>query len=90
MKGLHARQLFVSFSKVAFASTAMGVVCHFIYDPTYRLFSHFSVVAQSAGTLAICGLAGVGVFGGMALAMKMEETETLLNLVRKAVRRRRR
>ena len=88
MKGIHARQLFLSFWKVAFASAAMGIVCHFIYDPAYRLLSHFSVVAQSAGTLAICGLAGVAVFGGMAILMKMEETETLLNLVKKVARRR--
>ena len=87
LKGIHASQLFVSFAKVALASVAMGVACHFAYSPVYRLLSGFSVIAQSAGTLLACGAVGVAVFGGMALLMKMEETSTLVNLVRKAARR---
>ena len=87
LKGIHAKQLALSAGKTLLASIALGIVCYVVSLALYSRLSHFGTFLQGFGTLTICGVLGILAYLACAFAMRMEETEMLLNMLRKVSKR---
>lgn len=83
LKGLDTRNLVLGSLKIVFASVVMGFAMRIVYDWLTRLPLSPNVTLRSGFLLTVCGLCGVAVYGVLAFALRMEETQTLLEVLKR-------
>ena len=90
LNGIDGWRLLLSVSKTVFASYVTAVLCAALYRPLY--FHYLAHVEKGARThaaivLGICLPFSALVYGGLALALRMEEVDVVKRLLNKVLRR---
>ena len=82
LRGIEGGKLVTSTIKTLIASAAAAGTCHILYRTIWSNVNHDSAVfAHALFILAVCLSAGIGVYLGACLLMRMEEVKAVMRLV---------